>query len=214
MNITNEVVTEYIDGLYRPLTPELAELRREAEENHVPVILRDTERFLSSMLTLTRPHRILEIGAAVGYSSSCFAQICGSETKITTLEADPVMFEKASANIRRLGYGSQIEILLGDAKETLRELTPVYDFVFIDAAKSHYRVFFDGALKLCRPGSVIVCDNILMRAMTASAQYDVKHKHRTSIRKMREFLEYITQSDAVETSVFAAGDGIALSVVK
>ena len=213
MNITNEVVTRYLDGLYRPLTPELAELRRQAEADHVPVILRDTESFLTSMLTLVRPRRILEIGAAVGYSSSCFAQLCGGDTRITTLEADPVMFEKASENIRRLGYGEQIEILLGDARETLKQLTPVYDFVFVDAAKSHYRSFFDGALKLCRKGSVIVCDNILMRAMTASDEYDTKGKHRTSIRKMREFLDYITASDAVKTSVFAAGDGIALSVV-
>ena len=68
MNITNEVVTRYIDGLYRPLTSELAELRRQAEADHIPVILRDTERFLVSMLTLIRPRRILEIGAAVGYS--------------------------------------------------------------------------------------------------------------------------------------------------
>ena len=52
MNITNEVVTRYIDGLYRPLTSELAELRRQAEADHIPVILRDTERFLVSMLTL------------------------------------------------------------------------------------------------------------------------------------------------------------------
>ena len=62
MNITNEVVTRYIDGLYRPLTSELAELRRQAEADHIPVILRDTERFLVSMLTLIRPRRILEIG--------------------------------------------------------------------------------------------------------------------------------------------------------
>ena len=58
MNITNEVVTRYIDGLYRPLTSELAELRRQAEADHIPVILRDTERFLVSMLTLIRPRRI------------------------------------------------------------------------------------------------------------------------------------------------------------
>ena len=213
MNITNEVVTRYIDGLYRPLTSELAELRRQAEADHIPVILRDTERFLVSMLTLIRPRRILEIGAAVGYSSSCFAQVCGAGTKITTLEADPVMFEKASDNIRRLGYGEQIEVLFGDARGTLNQLEPGYDFVFIDAAKSHYRAFYDGALRLCRKGGAIVCDNILMRAMTASDEYYPKGKHRTSIRKMREFLDYITASDAAVTSVFAAGDGIALSIV-
>lgn len=133
---------------------------------------------------------------------------------ITTLEADEAMFKRASENIGRLGYADSIRILSGDARETLKKLDGVYDFVFIDAAKSHYRVFFDEALRLCRKGSVIVCDNVLMRAATASDDYDPKGKFKTSIRKMREFLEYISSSDAVETSVFAAGDGIAVCVVK
>ena len=68
MNITNEKVTQYLDTLYRPLTPQLQKLRLEAEEDYVPVILRDTERFLAVMLSIVRPSKILEIGAAVGLS--------------------------------------------------------------------------------------------------------------------------------------------------
>lgn len=214
MNITNEKVMEYLDTLYTPLTPQLLELRLEAEKDFVPVILRDTERFLAVMLSIVRPAKILEIGAAVGYSSSCFAEICKESAKITTLEADEEMFVKASENIRRLGYDDRIRILPGDARETMRELDDVFDFVFIDAAKSHYRTFFDEALRLCRKGSVIVCDNVLMKAKTASDEYDPKGKFKTSIRNMRAFLEYISSADTVETSVFAAGDGVAVCVVK
>ena len=214
MNITNEKVTEYLDGLYRPLTPQLEKLRKEAEAEGVPVILRDTERFLAVMLNITRPLRILEIGTAVGYSASCFAEVCGERTQIVTLEAKAEMCERAEENIRRLGYGKQISVLAGDAAETMESLQPPFDFVFVDAAKSHSRAFFDGALKLCRKGSVLVCDNVLMKAKTASEEYDPKKKYRTSIRRMREFLEYITSSAQVETCVFPAGDGISVSVVK
>ena len=214
MNITNEKVTQYLDTLYRPLTPQLQKLRLEAEEDYVPVILRDTERFLAVMLSIVRPSKILEIGAAVGYSSSCFAEICKGSAEITTLEADEEMYLRASENIRRLGYADRVRILQGDARETMKELTDTFDFVFIDAAKSHYRVFFDEALCLCHKGSVIVCDNVLMKAKTASDEYDPKGKFKTSIRKMREFLEYISSSEAVETSIFAAGDGLAVCVVK
>ncbi len=214
MNITNEKVTEYLDGLYRPLTPQLEKLRQEAEEEGVPVILRDTERFLAVMLAVTKPSRILEIGAAIGYSSSCFAEICGEGTEIVTLESDSIMCSRAEENIGRLGYKDRIRVYPGDAKETLQELEGPFDFVFIDAAKSHYRIFFDGALKLCREGSVLVCDNVLMKAKTASEEYDPKKKYRTSIRRMREFLLYITASEQVETCVFPAGDGISVSVVK
>lgn len=214
MNITNEKVTSYLNQLYSPLTPQLARLRERAEQERVPVILRDTERFLAVMLSAAKPRRVLEIGAAVGYSASCFAEICGEETEIITLEADPQMAERARENIERLGYRDRVTVVLGDARESLKSLGGSFDFVFIDAAKSHYRSFFDGAMKLCVPGSLIVCDNVLMKAKTASDEYDPRGKYRTSIRRMREFLEYITASELVETCVFAAGDGISVSVVR
>ncbi len=214
MNITNRKVTEYLDGLYRPLTPQLEQMRREAEAEGIPVILRDTERFLAVMLTVIKPSRILEIGTATGYSSSCFAEICGEDTEIVTLESDSEMCRRAGENIRKLGYGERIRVCQGDAQETMQELSPTFDFVFIDAAKSHYRSFFDGALKLCRKGSVLICDNVLMKAKTVSEEYDPKKKYRTSIRRMRDFLQYITALDRVETCVFPAGDGISVSVVK
>ncbi len=216
MNITNEKVTSYLDSLYRPLTPKLANLRLRAESDGIPVILRDTERFLASMLALTRPTRILEIGAAVGYSSSCFAEICGPSAKIVTLEADEDMFRKAQENISLLGYAAQISVVFGDARQSLGtlDLDEPFDFVFIDAAKSHYRAFFDGALSLCRSGSLIICDNVLMKAMTASDEYDTKKKYKTSIKRMRAFLAYITEAESVTTSIIPVGDGISVSVVK
>ena len=73
MNITDERVTAYLQGLYRPLNPFLSRLRAEAEEEGIPIILRDTETLVRSLLAIRRPERILEIGTAVGYSALCFA---------------------------------------------------------------------------------------------------------------------------------------------
>ncbi|MCI8283900.1 MAG: O-methyltransferase [Firmicutes bacterium] len=212
-NITNEKVIDYLDSLYRPLTPELGELRLKAEEDFVPIILRDTERFLDTMLRIVKPKRILEIGAAIGYSASCFAEICGRDTKIITLEADEKMHEKAVKNIERLGFSDQIDVIFGDARETAEGLSGMFDFVFIDASKSHYLEFWQAVKKNVGMGAVIVCDNVLMRAKTASSEYDPKHKFRTNIRKMREFLDYICNTDEAVTSVFAAGDGISVSYI-
>ena len=213
-NIINQVVIDYMYDLYKPLTPRLGEVRDEAEERIIPVILMDTERLLHTLLAMSRPKRILEFGTAIGYSASCFAEICGPETEIVTLEADEKMMQEAQRNIDEMGYSDQIQIIFGDARETSRNLEGEFDFVFIDAAKSHYLEFWKNIMKNCHPGTVIVCDNVLLRAKTASDEYDPKGKFRTHIRHMREFIDYITNTDEAVTSVLPAGDGISISVIR
>lgn len=213
MNIINDKVTAYINELYRPVNQPLARLRREAEEARVPIILRDTETFLLDLVRMKRPSSILEVGTAVGYSAACMATVFSGCT-VTTIEADEETAAVARDNIRRLGLSDRIEVLLGPGQEVLERLSGSYDFVFIDAAKSHYRTFWDKALPLCSPGAVIVCDNVLMKAMTVSDEYDPKHKFKTSIRNMREFLTYITNTEYADTSVLPVGDGVSFSILK
>ena len=86
MNITNEIITAYIDKFYTNSNPGLQELRKFAEEKKVPIILRDTEGLLLSLLKIKKPANMLEIGAAVGYSACCFADGCNCD--VATIEAD------------------------------------------------------------------------------------------------------------------------------
>lgn len=211
MNITNDKVTAYIDGLYRPLSRELGALRKEAEAAMIPVILKDAETLLLNLIRIKNPVSVLEIGTAVGYSAACMARACPG-CRVTTIEADETMVLKAENNIRALGLADRIRVLHGKAEDVITKQKERFDFVFIDAAKSHYRKFWDSAVSLCVPGAVIVCDNVLMRATTASDEYDTKNKHRTSIRNMRDFLSYITE--IADTSVLPVGDGIAISILK
>lgn len=213
MNIINETITAYIDGLYHPVSAALAELRETAETEHVPIILRDTEGFLLNLVRMKRPAAVLEIGTAVGYSAACMAQAFEG-CHVTTIEADPEMAAAAQRNIKGLGLSSRIQVLTGQGQDVLEQLEGSFDFVFIDAAKSHYRKFWDKSLPLCRPDAVIVCDNVLMKAMTASDEYDPKKKYKTSIRNMREFLAYITSTENADTAVLPIGDGVSISVLK
>ncbi|MDD6311148.1 MAG: class I SAM-dependent methyltransferase [Firmicutes bacterium] len=125
------------------------------------------------------------------------------------------MHEAAISNIENLGFSDRITALLGDAREVLEGLKgeEPFDFVFIDAAKSHYKAFWDLAFPLCEDNALIVCDNVLMKGMTASDEFDTKHRYKTSIRKMREFLDYINNIEGVETSVLPVGDGVSISVI-
>ena len=216
MNITNKVVTEYINGFYKERTTALCELRKKAEANHVPIILRDTEDLLESLVLLKKPTKILEIGAAVGYSSSFFASL-DENIKVTTIEADEKTYETAKANIKKLGYEDRITLLFGDAREVLENLAANndkdYDLVFIDAAKSHYKAFWDLSMPIVKDDCLVICDNILMKGMTASDEFDVKKKYKTSIRKMRDFLDYINSLDYAKTTTLSVGDGITISIL-
>lgn len=212
-NITNEVVTKYINRFYQPLTPALGALRQEAEQAEVPIILKETEQYLKTMLVVVKPQRILEIGCAVGYSAMFFAACCGAE--VVTIEKDPETYETACANLRRLGYEDRVTILCGDGEEAVNqlkqeEITP-FDLVFIDAAKSHYQRFMEAVLPVCSPDAVIICDNVLFKAKVADDSYDPSGKHKTNIRKMRAFLEYIMKHPQMDSSILAVGDGISVT---
>lgn len=212
-NITNDIVTDYINGFYKPLTDDLAELRRKSEEERVPIILKETESFLKTFLGITAPKRILEIGCAVGYSAMFFAELTGAE--IFTVEKDHEMFLAAQENIEKYGYSKLVTVLEGDGQEAAEALheqgIQSFDFVFIDAAKSHYKRFLEGCLPLCTKDTVIVSDNVLFQARVADDRYDSSGKYKTNIKKMREFLDFIHQDPRFDSSVIAVGDGLALT---
>jgi len=217
----DEKVTKYIESLYKPLSPALSMLRSVGEAAWIPIIRRDVEGLLLSLLRLQQPMHILEIGTAIGYSAACFATVCES-SHIITIESDEAMYASAIQNLNDLELTDRVDVRLGDGGEILNQMDKLaqagdmecFDFVFIDAAKSHYKVFWDGAIKLSKRGSIILCDNILMDGRTASDTYDPSGKHKTNIRKMREFVEYITTAECADTCVISVADGISISVVK
>lgn len=124
------------------------------------------------------------------------------------------MYDIAVTNIKDLKLEHRVEILFGQAQDLLPSINGSFDFVFIDAAKSHYRTFWDGIINHCHVGSIIVCDNILMKGITASDRYLTSRRNKTSMRRMREFLSYINRLDIVDTSVISVGDGLSISVLK
>lgn len=215
-NITHPKVTEYINRFYRPADQELMELRLGAEEAQVPIILRETEDFLNVLLSILQPERILEIGTAVGYSAAYFAKKTGAH--VITVEKSDEMYCIAAENVKKLGLEGNIRLLLGDGEEEIKKLAEAgekpFDFVFIDAAKSHYKRFLDASMELTHPGSVIVSDNVLFRGSVADDEEHLDRRHKTNIRRLQEYMEYIYHHPALETSLIACGDGLAISRVR
>ncbi len=213
MNITNEIISAYIDNLYVNENSKLEELREFAESRRVPIILKDTEKLLKVIMKLKEPARVLEIGTAVGYSSCVFADCCGCT--VITIESDEDSAKAARTNIDNLGFGDLVEVKEGDARDVLLSLgkEDKFDILFIDAAKSHYREFWDLAMPLMNDESMVICDNVLMKGMTASDEYDERGRYKTTISRMREFIEYINGLDYADTAVLPVGDGVSISLI-
>lgn len=218
MNITNDKITDFINEYYVPIDEDLALLRSECETLDIPLILKETENYLLTLLKIIKPKRILEIGTAFGYSSLFFAKYLPDCT-ITTLERSEYMYTNAEKNLAKFKGGERVQMITGDAiaaldalieeKENNAYFEP-FDFVFIDAAKSHYKQFLEKSEILCKSGAVILCDNILMKAYIVDKSYDPGRRHRTSVKRMKEFINYIHERNDLSVSLLSCGDGLAV----
>ncbi|WP_304205459.1 O-methyltransferase [Peptostreptococcus russellii] len=212
-NIVYDVVEDYIRETLEQNTGQIREMELYAEENSVPIIHKEVAELLKVILKIHRPKRILEIGCAIGYSSILFSSILDNDVEIITTERNPVMLEKAVENIKKAGLEDKIKILVGDAQETLKDIDGKFDMIFIDAAKGQYKMFFDMVIDKLKVDGLVISDNILYKGMIASDDLVVRRK-KTIVKRMRDYLDYICQSDYLDTSIIPIGDGLAISYKK
>lgn len=208
----SERVRDYLDYLDPGNQRYLEELRQAAEAAGVPIIRRDTERFLRAMLAGFRPHRVLELGTAVGYSALVMAEELPPSAHITTVENFPPRIESARRNLTRFGK-DRITLVAGDAFEVLQAAeTAAYDFLFLDAAKGQYLKWLPELLRALRPGGALLSDNVLQGGATAESRFAIDRRDRTIHSRMRAYLEALSTMEELRTSILPIGDGLALSI--
>ena len=188
---------------------ELQKIKEKALNDHIPIIMDDTLEVLESILKDVSLNRILEIGTAVGYSAICFSEFLEDGGIIDTIERDEERVLEARENIKRAEAQEKIHIYHGDAVEILPTLTERYDMVFIDAAKGKYPFFLEQALRLINEEGLIIADNILYKGYVMS-DYN-KHKQRTAVRNLREYIKEVQENPLLETEILEVGDGLSVS---
>jgi predicted O-methyltransferase YrrM len=160
---------------------------------------------------------VLEIGTLGGYSTIWLARALPDGGRLISLEADARHAEVARANIARAGVQAVVEVRLGMALDTLPELAAEgrepFDFVFIDADKPNNAAYFDWALKLSRPGSIIVVDNVVRDGDVIDADSDS-----STVQGVRRLLERIAaeprvSATAIQTVGAKGYDGFAIALV-
>ncbi len=191
---------------------ELNKIKQKALEEHIPIIMDDTLEVIAKYLTKIKPEKILEIGTAVGYSAMCFSEYLSESGKIDTIERDTDRIIEAKENIKKVGVEEKINIYEGDAVEILPTLDDKYDVVFIDAAKGKYPFFLKESMRMIKQNGIIFADNILYKGYVMS-DYN-KHKQRTAVRNLREYIKEVTENPNIEAEILEVGDGLAISIVK
>lgn len=118
-------------------------------------------KFLSLLAGAIGARRILEIGTLGGFSTIWLARGAGPQGRVVTLEYEPKHAEVARGNLQRAGVADRVEVIVGAALDTLPTVTGPFDLIFIDADKENNLAYLEWAVRLARPGAVVVVDNVI-----------------------------------------------------
>lgn len=208
--VVKEELLDFMRTQQKKLPGELGKLEEEAHVAEVPVIPHETVVFLKFLLGQLQPERILEIGAAIGFSSSVMATTIGENAHVTTIDRFDVMIEKAKKNYERLGLTDKVTLLEGQAADILPELSGPYDFIFMDSAKSKYIEFLPECLRLLRKGGVLMVDDIFQGGTILLPDEEIPRGKRAIHRKLNEFLRVVMDHPDLTSTILPLGDGVIL----
>jgi predicted O-methyltransferase YrrM len=213
------VVDEYIGTALLPHDDALEGAVSESSVAQLPPIsvAPNQGKLLELLAKMQGSRRILEIGTLGGYSTIWLARALPADGILVTLELEQRHAEVARTNIERAGLGSLVDIRVGPAAQSLRDLVDEgaepFDFIFIDADKESYPTYLELSLALSRPGTVMVADNVVRDGEVANATSTDER-----VKGTRAFLELAGANDRIEaTAVQTVGskgyDGFALLLV-
>ena len=215
--ITDERTATYIDSLTGPNTPFLEELEKKAIADGIPVIRKPAQSLLKYILASKRPERILEIGAAVGFSAIFMVTYGPENVHIDTIENYEKRLVCAGQNIKEAHMEDAINLIEGDAQAVIEDLASCggrYDMIFVDAAKAQYLSYLPVCKTLLVYGGILVSDNVLFDGDIVLSRFAVRRRDRTIHSRMREYLRTLCEDEELVTTVLPIGDGMTLSVRK
>ncbi len=211
--ISQERIVDFIRSFHVDRASQvLTIIEEEAIKDDVPIIRLETRELLRILLKMHKPERILEVGAAIGFSSVFMGENTSEGTKITTIENYPPRIERAKANISMAGMENKITLLEGDAADWLKKLEGPYDFIFMDAAKGQYINFLPDVIRLLPKGGILVSDNVLQDGDIFQSRYGIRRRNHTIHNRMREYLYTLTHTEEFDTVILETGDGMTISI--
>lgn len=184
-------------------------IEKEAKEENIPIIEKDSIKFIMKYIKLNNVKSILEIGTAVGYSAILMASVA-NDIEVTTIERDEKRYIRAVANVNECGLDKRVEVVFQDALEANLSGRS-YDIIFIDAAKAQNIKFFEKFSHYLSPNGIIITDNMNFHGLI-NAEKDALSKNVNGIiRKIEEYKEYLKENKEFTTKFYDIGDGLSIS---
>jgi predicted O-methyltransferase YrrM len=210
------ILDERVDGYLRDLRPErsevMAEMEAVAERDSVPIVQWETGRFLA-VLCRTLDPVVLEVGTAIGYSTLHMAEQL-SAGRVVTLERDPDRATQARSYLERAGVADRVELIEGDAIDTIPELEGPFDLLFVDASKGEYRKYIELAEPLLSERCTLVVDNLLMSGDVALDESETASWSSDSLAAARALNAELLVSDRWLACVLPIGDGVGFGALR
>lgn len=203
---------DYITSLFSAEDELLASLREEADRTGLPpiAISADEGRLLQVLLTSIGARRVLEVGTLGGYSAICMARVLPADGRVVTIEIEEQRAEFARRFAARAGLAERVDVRVGRALDVLPTLEGVqFDAAFLDADKVSLPDYFEWALRLVRPGGLIIGDNALWDGRVYDPGNDEE-----STRAVRTFNERVATDSRVLGILVPTHDGVVVAVVR
>ena len=215
-NPTPQDVDDFLNNTVVGDDPALSAAMEASDAAGLPQIAVSAQqgKFLSLLAGAIQARRILEIGTLGGFSTIWLARGAGPQGSVVTLEYEPKHAEVARANLERAGVADRVEVIVGAALDTLPTLNGgPFDLVFIDADKENYVAYLEWAVRLARPGALIVADNVIRQGQVLDPQDNAQ------ARAVRETLQLMGEHPRLDTAVIQTvgakrWDGFALALVR
>lgn len=197
---------EYLERSLPPRDPLLAEIESRAAAEDVPISDPEVGRLLEAVAAAVDARRIVEVGTAIGYGTLCLAR-GARQAHVVTLDNDSARLTQAREYLERGGVAERIELIEGNALETLERLEPPFDLAYLDAKKTEYRRYLDAVLRLLRVGGMVVADNLLWGGRVA----DPPAEEDDDTRALRAFNGYFLIHPQLTSVILPLGDGVGLA---
>jgi predicted O-methyltransferase YrrM len=210
MGIRTPHVQDHLERLRPPRDEVLADMEELAARDGVPIVEWETGRLLATLVAALAPRRVLEVGTAIGVSTLHMARALGPDGRIVTLERDPGRIAQARDFWARAAVADRIELVEGDAMQSLRDLDGPFDLVFLDATKTEVQPYLDLLQGKLADRCLLVVDNLLMSGFAALPDGQETHWSAENLQAARDATRRLMASEDWLFSLLPVGDGVGL----
>lgn len=201
---------EYLDRLLPQTDPLLREMEQYGGQHNVPSADREVATFIEITARAIKARRCLEIGMAIGYTTTHLARAVGEGGLVVTIDPSDEMIAAAQGYLVRAGVRDRVRIERGKALDVIPHLRDSFDLIFIDAVKEEYTDYLRLSLPRLRSGGVVIVDNLLWGGQVAGEIRSPDQE--ASTNALREFNSYFVNHPKLLAEVLSVGDGLGYGV--